>query len=66
MGDPIVLKNAKRVLAEHRIDDIHYGKPVANIACTCGWRMEWESRGPGEMEDAWNTHKRDVGEKAHT
>ena len=67
MTDPVAVKNAKRVLATHRIDEVHFSKtpPTAQISCFCGWKDEWDVYVEGDIEGAWSKHKRDVGEPAH-
>lgn len=64
MSDPVAVKNAKRQLALHRIGDAKYNPPAAIITCLCGWRREWDRYNEGEIELAWSTHKREVGEPA--
>jgi len=67
MSDPIAVKNAKRVLPEHRIVDIQFRIPGAYITCSCGWTISFSEKlfTSPVVEFAWNTHKRDMGVTSH-
>jgi hypothetical protein len=66
MNDPVAHKNATRVLAAHRIEDIKIRGVGAFVACVCGWinRLEGNSE-PEHVEKAWNEHKREHGVRSH-